>query len=90
MLSVVAAVSEAVNGKVAAGNEGGRRRKLASMTQRLFAAGTSHLPTAANPLGEYSYTERKHVRFYCNMTVHGWSSSAVSTPVTILYIHYHQ
>ena len=37
----------AVNGKLTA-IEGGRWRKLASMTQRLFAAGASRLPSSAN------------------------------------------
>ena len=64
MLSCVAAGSAAVNGKLVAASEGGRPRKLASMAQRLFAAGASHPPTFA-------------------------SSSAASTPVIILYFHYH-
>ncbi|KAI0229121.1 Deoxynucleoside triphosphate triphosphohydrolase SAMHD1 [Lamellibrachia satsuma] len=41
-----------VNGKMAVASEGGRRRKLLSLTQRLFAASASRPPTSANPLGE--------------------------------------
>ena len=47
-MSVVAAGSAVVNGKLVAANEGERRRKLASMAQRLFAAGASHPPKSAN------------------------------------------
>ena len=43
MLSVVAAGIATVNGKMVAASESGRRWKLASMAQRLFAAGASHL-----------------------------------------------
>ena len=48
MLSCVAAGSAAVNGKLVAASEGGLRRKLASMTQRLYVAGASHPPTSTN------------------------------------------
>ena len=74
MLSSVAAGNAAINGKLAAASEDGRRRKLASMAQRFFA------PSA--PRGTM------HV-LICYVQ-HGWSSAAVSTPVTILYSHYHQ
>ena len=40
--------SAAVNDKLVAASEGGRRRKLAYMAQHLFAAGASHPPTSAN------------------------------------------
>ena len=48
VLSVVAVGTAAVNGKLVAASQGGRRRKLASMTQQFFAAGASHPPTSAN------------------------------------------
>ena len=44
----MAAGSIAVNDKLVEAIEGGRRRKLASMAQRLFAAGASHPPTSVN------------------------------------------
>ena len=52
MLSVVAADSLAVNRKMLAASEVGRRRKSVCMAQKLFAAGASHPPTTAIPLGE--------------------------------------
>ena len=48
VVSCVASGSAAVNGKLVAASESGRRRKLASIAQRLFAAGSSHPPTSAN------------------------------------------
>ena len=44
----MAAGSNAVNGKLVEAIEGGRRRKLASTAQRLFAARVWHTPTSAN------------------------------------------
>ena len=52
MLSVVAAGSAVVNGMMVVASEGGWRRKLVYMAQRLFVAGASHPPTYANPTGE--------------------------------------
>ena len=46
--STSAVVGTAVNGKLVAASEGGWRRKLASMAQRIFAAGASHPLTSAN------------------------------------------
>ena len=44
VLSLVAAVSAPVHGKTFTASEGGRRRKSAYMTQRLFSVGASHPP----------------------------------------------
>ena len=48
MLSCVAAGSAGVTGKFVAASEGGRRRTLAYMAHRHFAAGASHPPTSEN------------------------------------------
>ena len=86
----MAAGSNAVNGKLTA-IEGGRRRKLASMTQRLFAAGASRPPTSANRwasmviLRGTMYVLRCYLQPDCHM-----AGVPVSMPVTILYLHYHQ
>ena len=49
LLSCVEAASATVGGsRRQVGSEGGRRRKLASMAQRLCAAGASDHPTSAN------------------------------------------
>ena len=65
--------SAAVNGKMVAASQGGWRRKLASMAQRLFTAGASQPPTFANrwasrviPRGTM-YALRCYLQPHCHM-----------------------
>ena len=71
VLPCVATGNTAVNGNWVAAIEGGRRRKLASMTQRFFAAGASHSPTSANRWASRLFREDPctFLDVMCNLTV---------------------
>ena len=92
VLSCVTAGSAAVNDKLVAASEGGRRQKLGSTALRLFVASALHPPTSVNrwankviPRGTI-YVLRCYVQPDCHMA----GALLLRRPELFLYFHYHQ